>query len=116
MSKIILIVDDSELLCKAISNSLNKFGWETYYRCFPEEVDKTARAYDLIITDYLMPKLDGIKLSHKIKKVAPNTKVIIMSGRDVPNEYADNVVTVFSKPFDLEELHEYLLELFDIKS
>lgn len=47
-------------------------GWEKYNK----------GAFDLVITDIHMPRMDGIQLIKKIKKINPEQKIIIMSAHD----------------------------------
>ena len=37
---------------------------------------------DIILTDIMMPKMDGIQMANKIRAFLPNTKIIILSGYD----------------------------------
>lgn len=71
MSKTILIVDDSELVLKVLSNKLKKSGYniltETNGHKALEFLD--GRNIDLLITDLNMPEMDGIEL---IKAVRSN--------------------------------------------
>lgn len=56
---------------------------------------------DLLITDIKMPFMDGLELSHLVKKILPNTKIIILSGYN-EFEYAKEAITI--------GISEYLLK------
>jgi two-component system, cell cycle response regulator CpdR len=68
----------------------------------------SKRAYDLLLTDIVMPDLDGIALALKVSKDWPNTKILMMSGYANQRQRAHNldvlVHDVVSKPFTLEEI------------
>ena len=87
----ILIVDDNESICKLIVDTLKPLG----YNCLTAKSGKEAldiiREYDgevhLLLTDVVMPYMNGRELAEKIKKEKPSIKVIFMSG------YTENVIT-----------------------
>lgn len=56
---------------------------------------------DILITDIKMPFMDGLELSHLVKKILPNTKIIILSGYN-EFEYAKEAITI--------GISEYLLK------
>jgi CheY-like chemotaxis protein/anti-sigma regulatory factor (Ser/Thr protein kinase) len=66
--------------------------------------------WDLVITDVVMPKMDGMALLERIHKVRPATRVVVMT---VANT-AENIVTAirdhafawFGKPFTIEAVRE----------
>lgn len=74
---------------------------------------------DLLVTDVVMPKLNGDELASRLKKIRPNLKVMFMSG------YADSVIAehgvlepgtpFLQKPFSLEELASKVRETLDLK-
>lgn len=39
-----------------------------------------AHGFDLVVTDYKMPRMDGIELIARLRKIAPVTPVILLSG------------------------------------
>ena len=70
-----------------------------------------ARGADLIITDILMPEVDGIELLLAVQRLAPGTPVIVISGGGYAS--AEHVlmdagllgaVHTLAKPFEMEEL------------
>jgi DNA-binding response OmpR family regulator len=68
-------------------------------------IDKIS--YDLIITDYSMPEMDGLELSRIITLKYPAIPVLMVTGnesvRDLLNGYN---ATFFPKPFKVIELQE----------
>ena len=77
----ILIVDDEEIVRESLANWLEEDGYEV------EAVENGARAlerlpakdWNLAMVDLKMPGMDGIQLMDEIRKVRPDTIVIIMT-------------------------------------
>ena len=82
--KVILCIDDSEQ-----SLSIRKFMLETRgYRVLPatsgrEALDlfQQAGTVDLVLTDLVMPEMDGAELIRVLKELAPETPMILISGK-----------------------------------
>jgi CheY-like chemotaxis protein len=79
----ILIVDDEESLLKVLSDSLK--GLKSEYEIVTatngdeamEHLERTN--FELVITDYRMAGMDGLKLLESIRAVRPKTRVIMMT-------------------------------------
>lgn len=121
--KKILLVDDEEAIRKMVKAML---GDELYE--FEEASNgldaqhllKKDAAFDLIITDVIMPDCDGIELVMAVRRKLPDIKVIVMSGggRVRAGHYLDlaeklGAANVFEKPFDTAELRETVRRLLD---
>lgn len=69
-----------------------------------------ATAYDLLITDIMMPGLDGIELALLATQDRPGLPVILMSGLAAQRARAHNldalVREVLAKPFSLAEIRD----------
>jgi DNA-binding response OmpR family regulator len=69
MAKSILIVDDDEMVCMALTELLKPEGYEidTVWNAKEalERIDK--KRYDLLILDIIMPEMNGLELCKKIK-------------------------------------------------
>lgn len=81
-NKKILLVDDEKTLINSLSRDLREEG----FAVITAENGKEAVAslqnniFDLVITDLIMPELDGIKVLQEAKKKSPKTGVIILTG------------------------------------
>ena len=67
----------------------------------------TAQPYDLLLTDIVMPGIDGIELSQKAAMIRPDLKVMFITGfaavaMDANKQNKD--AKVLSKPFHLNDL------------
>jgi DNA-binding NarL/FixJ family response regulator len=79
----ILIVDDHALIRKGIMAILKNYNpnWELHEA--EDGVKAILKAQeinpDIILLDYLMPRLDGVKAANIIRKVRPESKIIMVS-------------------------------------
>lgn len=108
----VLVVDDEEIVLKSIGNYLEV---ETDYRILtfssPVEALKSIenKEVDLVISDYLMPEMNGIEFLLKVKEIYPlATRIILTAYADKENAIrAINELGLFQyieKPWDNEQL------------
>jgi CheY-like chemotaxis protein len=67
-----------------------------------------AAGYDLLITDIVMPGLDGIGLALRAARDWPELPILLMTGYTAERQRAHNleeiILKVISKPFTLEQI------------
>ncbi len=105
----ILVVDDEKLLVKGIKFNLENEGYRVDAAYDGEEAVSMARSeeYDLIIMDLMMPKMNGLDASMKIREFSKVPIIMLTArGEDTDKilgfEYgADDYIT---KPFNILEL------------
>lgn len=108
--KWVLIADDEPSVREFVERALNYAGFGV--TAVPDGNAAlealTQRKYDLLLTDIVMPDLDGIALSLKVAKDYPHTKILMMSGYANQRQRAHNLDflahEVISKPFTLDEI------------
>ncbi len=109
---IIVIVDDEDMVLTSIESFLQL---ETEYEVKTFHSAKEALEFvknnevDLIVSDYLMPEMDGISFLAEVKKIKPEVPRIILTGyADKENAIkAINEVGLFQyieKPWENEDL------------
>src|SRR5690348_16171055 len=78
----ILLVDDNNHGLIARRNVLEELGYKISTARNGEEALEmhAARKFDLIVTDYKMPKMSGVELIQKIRKSDADTRIIMLSG------------------------------------
>ena len=112
MKQTIIIVDDEDMVLTSLSSFLSL---ETEYEVKAFTSAKKALEYikdndiDLVVSDYLMPEMDGISFLAKVKKEKPNVPRIILTGyADKENAIkAINDVGLFQyieKPWDNDDI------------
>jgi len=86
MSKI-LIIDDDEMICKAISLLLKQIGHEPAYACTLKAGLDRARSesFDVAYLDVHMPDGNGLEIIPKIKETESNPEVIIITAAGDPD-------------------------------
>ena len=83
MFKILIVEDDTEL-CQLFSHVLEKNGYHTRMVSNGQEaLDALAEEYvDLIISDIMMPVMDGYELVSSLRKKSVMTPVLMITARD----------------------------------
>lgn len=83
MFKILIVEDDTEL-CQLFSHVLEKNGYHTRMVSNGQEaLDALAEEYvDLIISDIMMPVMDGYELVRSLRKKSVMTPVLMITARD----------------------------------
>ena len=79
----ILIVDDEENIVNALKRSLRKVPeWEVETFTSSVEALNYAKSFsfDLFVSDFRMPEMDGVEFLTKIKEIQPDAARIILSG------------------------------------
>jgi len=81
--KIILVVEDDPSVAESIRQLLTKRGYGILVALNGKEGLHLFRqeAVDLVITDLVMPKMDGIELLEAVKGLRPETEVIVISAQ-----------------------------------
>ena len=117
----ILIVDDDRAICDYMQTLLERDGYEVKTLADPLAVEDEVRAggYHLIILDLMMPKLDGIEVLKRIRKVDNDIAVVIFTGfPNLESAVASmklDAVDYIKKPFNVDEFREVLARVMKKK-
>jgi DNA-binding NarL/FixJ family response regulator len=87
----ILIADDHELVRRSLRSLLaSQRHWKIYEAADGKAaVDETQRLKpDVAILDIVMPVMSGIEAAYEMRRLAPKTKIILMSSHYTPEEAA----------------------------
>lgn len=105
--KRILIVDDEKPMRLLLTKALCSEGYEiTVVKNGVEAINQIEKEfYDLIITDYMMPQMDGLELTCRVKARYPFTPILVISGNAPVQDLLKNGATAcIMKPFEIFEL------------
>ncbi len=106
MKKIIL-VDDDNALRSFLKKALEKEGLcVTDFDCGEAAFDymSAVEKLDLLLTDIVMPGMDGFELSKRTKEIHPSAKIMYMSGFSAMENESDGAGDFISKPFHLGDI------------
>lgn len=106
----IILVDDNEAIVDSLKTGLLLQG----YHCETATDGKSAlelisnTSFDVMITDFDMPQMNGLELAKRVKELKPDMKIIIMTGYSEQfshdEAFALGVSDLLEKPFGLKEL------------
>lgn len=106
----LLIVDDDRSIRMLITQIARNWGYETA-DCDSAESAIAALGktkYNIVLTDIIMGKMDGIEFAEKIRAKMPSVAVIIMTGNPTPKTAKKSqemgAIYYMQKPMDMENL------------
>ncbi|WP_240008498.1 cell cycle two-component system response regulator CpdR [Pseudaquidulcibacter saccharophilus] len=109
MAKILLAEDDDSLRT-FLANALVKAGHDVSDYPDGDQAFDALQAvnYDLLLTDIVMPGIDGVELARKANEINNNIKIVFITGFAAvalnPANQAPQQAKVLSKPFHLRDL------------
>jgi CheY-like chemotaxis protein len=113
-SATILLVDDEELVRLGTSEMLSDLGYEVIEANSGAEALRLLRAGDrpdLMITDYLMPGMNGVQLIEEALSLAPAMRVSLITGYSTIAEGPGTRVPRLAKPFRQGDLAKFVADL-----
>ncbi len=116
--KRILIVDDDKKLAALLQESLRVLG-EGYDVVTAGSTDEalakvSKRSFDLVITDLMMPEVDGLQLLEALKAISPSIPTVAMTAFDSQEMRAKveslGVYRYLAKPFSIQEFRQCVID------
>jgi len=109
MANIILAEDDDDMrrfLAKALEKAGHRVTSFAEGASAYEEIKQ--RTFDMLLTDIVMPEMDGIELARRAAELDPSLKIMFITGFAAvalhPDSKAPKDAKVLSKPFHLRDL------------
>lgn len=108
----VLLVEDDEAVRAVAARALTRFGYTVLSAGGGEEALRFARehveAIDLLLTDVMMPGMNGVQVAERVSEIRPGIRVFYMSGyadRELVGQGLLDPSTHFlQKPFTPQEL------------
>lgn len=118
----ILVVEDEASILNLSRAVLEKYGYTVLLAGLPSKALELVAGYegriDLLITDVVMPEMNGKTLKERIKAYHPQTEVLFMSGYTtkaiVHRGILENDVHFIQKPFSVNALAAKVREVLDL--
>jgi len=121
-SETILLVEDEVAILKMTRMMLERKGYTVLSADRPAEAIKKAKNYsgviDLLMTDVVMPEMNGRDLAEQITTLYPNIQLLFMSGYTAnviaQQGFLDEDLGFIQKPFSTTDLGEKLHEVLNV--
>jgi len=121
-SRTILVVDDERIVRELVCRILRLRGYQVLEAHRGVEalriVQEHADAIHLLLTDVLMPEMNGPALAEQVKALRPRTKVLYMSGYPdgilIPHLSLKTEIAFIQKPFAPDALAHKVREVLEV--
>ncbi|MEW6339000.1 MAG: sigma-54-dependent transcriptional regulator [Acidobacteriota bacterium] len=106
----LMIVEDEPILRITMADALRKEGWDIDVA---EDGEKALRLFeqhlhDVVLTDLLMPRMDGMELLRRVKAMQPDTTVVIITAHGTVDSAVEamrqGAADFIAKPFSMVQL------------
>jgi len=108
----VLVVDDEPLVCNALRFLLERFGFDTVSALSGAEALERfqQQQFQLVITDFSMPRMTGVDLAAAIKAKVPQQRILLLTAyaERFWSEPVAAVDKILSKPISLPKLQEVI--------
>ncbi|MCC6386970.1 MAG: PAS domain S-box protein [Dehalococcoidia bacterium] len=119
----ILLAEDEESIRRLVARGLRRYGYTVLTAADGEEalslLNERGREIDLLVTDVVMPRLDGQGLADALRREAPHVRILFSSG------YTDDAilrygvlhaeVAFLQKPYTVEALGHKIRQILDAR-
>jgi two-component system, cell cycle sensor histidine kinase and response regulator CckA len=113
----ILVVEDEEVVCSLIADSLTAAGYEVTATGDPRAALELAREqrFDVLVTDMTMPHMNGTEVARALLEGRPELRVLYTSGYGAaaPAGLPGDDAAFLPKPFALFELQDRVASLLE---
>jgi DNA-binding NtrC family response regulator len=116
----ILFVDDETNVLNALRRTLRKSNYNLYFAPGPQEALELLEEnhIDLLVSDYLMPDMDGLNFLQSVKELYPEIIRVLLTGHAdiqiaIQAINQGEVARILTKPWNDDELKITLRHIFD---
>ena len=106
----VLLVEDEDMVRAVAERALTRQGYTVVTASDGDEGLELVRAggeFDLVVSDVVMPSMDGPAMAREIRKLAPDLPVLFMSGyaeEQLRNEIDFEEMYFIPKPFSVQQI------------
>lgn len=120
---LVLIVEDDKSLRNALWNLFEECNFQVILAKDGEKgveiMEQIGGKISILVTDLVMPRLGGIELYRRTRKLYPHKKVLFITGHREASQKIDLIddphIRCLQKPFTMEEIIKSVRELYEIK-
>ena len=117
----VLLVEDEEMVRKIVTRVLNSYGHKVLEAAGAVEAIEVCELHEgpihLVITDVVMPDMNGKELADRLATIIPNTPVLFMSGYTgsalIQHGVVEADMDFLQKPFSPDRLMHTVREMLD---
>lgn len=116
----VFLIDDEQPILNVLANALKVNGFSPRKFNNPRDAVSAFRSSkcDLVVTDFIMPEMDGIEVLRAVKEINQKAYVIMISGAMEDHCIATatdlGAFSFFSKPLDIKEFMDTLSTIREI--
>jgi len=95
----ILVVDDERTIAESLAVIIEAAGYEAGFACSGKEaIAQASQACPtILLTDVLMPGMNGFELALQIKQICPDCRLLLFSGQAVTAQLAQSFGQTFTR-------------------
>src|ERR1043166_1424783 len=107
---LVLVVDDDRAVREALERALQLHGYEVALASDGDSALAAveARTPDALVLDVMMPGLDGLDVTHRLRRQGNRVPILLLTARDAVGDRVEGLDAgaddYLPKPYDLEEL------------
>ena len=115
--KRVLVLDDDAAMAQAATTMLNRLGYEAQNETNPATSIRRIldHEFDLLLTDYRMPGLNGFQVAHLLRTMGSMIGIILHTGEDGTFDSDDlrlvGILGVIKKPLLMDEFNMALMRI-----
>lgn len=111
----VLFVEDEQIIKMAVILHFKRAGFDIMFTENGKEALAVLNSFDpdVVITDIMMPVMDGIELARRIKKEYGRTLPVVFASGNARSEHEEVIRELkidgyFEKPYKLREITDYI--------
>jgi len=121
-SERILFVDDEPAVMAMATRLLEHLGYKVTSQTNSvnalEVFLSSPDEFDLVITDYTMPKLTGIDLAREVRRIRPDMRIVLCTGfseKITPDGVKELGMELLMKPYSVREISEVVRKILEAR-